>query len=145
MPGRLIIEKSIRETLNLSSLQLSSQAEARLLARNINEVLNPATPVRAGELYLTAMLIEFYTLAVSEYMSALRKEFAPVTLRDMILPGAESAWKSLLSRMDENYPAERQFDLSTDPLILEKRLSEILILRLLNSNRGLPKIKLPFI
>jgi glycosidase len=144
MPGRLFIERSKQKTLNMTSLQLSSQSEARQLSRIINETYALHPPIKAGELYLTAMISEFYSLAVSEYMKDLRSTRGPITLCNIILKKNESSWNSLLSRMDEHFPAERTYDLTADPLSLERRLTDILVLRLLNSNKGCRGLRLLF-
>ncbi|MDA3956454.1 alpha-amylase family glycosyl hydrolase [Oceanispirochaeta sp.] len=152
MSSGLYIEKTILNTLKLTDLHLSdhqmlivsSQIEARQLALEINERLSPPTFIKAGELYMTAMLIDFYSQAVNEYMKALRGIHGPLTLKDMIPPEFEGAWNALLSRMDENYPAGKRFDLSTDPLKLESRLTSALILKLLNGNEGCKNLKLLF-
>jgi len=149
MSCSLYIENAISSALELTDrhlntrqmLVVSSQYEARQLASMINgKKLLPAD-IRAGELFLAAVLTDFYGTAIAEYLKDLKKTHPAFSLTELVQPGMEAPWRSLLNRMDESFPSFQRFSLETEPSKLELRLTDALVLSLLNGNGACARLK----
>jgi len=144
MSCSLFIEKTISTALGLTDqhlntrrmLVVSSQYEARQLAMMINDKKVLTTSVKAGDLFLSAVLTDFYGTAISEYMKDLKKIHDQASLTDLIQPGMEGAWSSLLNRMDIVFPSNRTTGLDAESSRLETRVTDALVIKFLNRNAG---------
>ncbi|MBF9015267.1 MULTISPECIES: alpha-amylase family glycosyl hydrolase [unclassified Oceanispirochaeta] len=149
MIGCLYLEKSIRDSLpaevhSLSQhrfLTIQDQSEARQLAVFLRKAEYVEETVKAGELYLTGLLTDFYRTLIDSYMVSLRQTGADISLGGMIPTDDEYSWNAFLKRLDKSFPVQTTGDLSSPPEILEKRIIDSLTLKLLNSNMGCRKLK----
>jgi len=144
MSCSLYIEKTFSTALELTDQHLNSRQmlivsspyDARQLAALINGKKILKKSITAGELFLTAVLTDFYGTAITEYMKDLKKINDQVSLTEMIQPGMETSWDSLLKRLDKSFPSNQPFSLETEPSKLETRLIDALVLKFLNRNTG---------
>ncbi len=137
MTGCLYLENSIRNSLSPSSegvLIIDSQSAARAAAEELRPLISDE--LKAGEIYLAALLTSFYRRMLSGYMEDLRKQDTEASLRAMIPAAEEASWAALLKRLDGSYPSDRTCDLKSPPLDVEQRITDSLVLKLLNGNKA---------
>ncbi len=144
MTGCLYLENSIRTSLpsgagDSSFLTIESQSDARSAAEYLRPLISEE--LKAGEIYLTALLAGFYRRTLSGYLDDLREETPGISLRKMIPPAEEPAWTALLKRMDSSYPAGKVCDLKSGEAEVESRIIDALVLKLLNGNKGCRNMK----
>lgn len=147
MTGCLYLEKSIRDSLPAEAqsrnrfLTIKDQIEARQLADILRKTEYAEKELKAGELYLTGLLTEFYRSLISSYMASLRESEKEINLVEMIPPEDEYSWNAYLKRLDKSFPALVTGDMSSPPETLEKRIIDSLVLKLLNDNKGCRNLK----